>query len=509
MEETGVLIVGGGVTGLTSALLLQRLGTPFLLVERHEGTSPQPKARRFNQRSMEVFRRLGVTGAIGEASAPLANFAGMLTGPTLAAASWPEVTADLTERIAQHTAMADLTPEPSILCPQDVLEPVLRAAIDPAHVRFGTELITLHEATAVLRETATGTTSTVGFEYVIAADGARSPVREQLGITRSGLGHIADNLDVYFRADLAELVKGREFNLCSIENPLASGAFVSINGTDRWLFSTTDGEREPGRWVAILRALIGVADLPVEIINILPWESGMYVADTYRSGRVFLAGDAAHVMPPMAAAGANTGIADADNLTWKLAAVLRGAADPALLDSYHAERHPVGYATAEFSSMSAGHLGDMIKSVLAGRPTFDLAASMFGVQYDDGAFVADGRGPSPMDHYAPECRPGTRIPHTWPSPGLSTVDLVTPGFTVLATSPVWVDAAAAAGVACALVEPDGDWAKAAALRPGGAVLVRPDSIVAWHSPELPADPAGAVKAALNATLKAAVREVTT
>ncbi|TDQ01396.1 FAD-dependent monooxygenase [Labedaea rhizosphaerae] len=492
MTKTGVLIVGGGVTGLTTALLLQQYGTPFLLVERHAGTSPQPKARRFNQRSMEVFRRLGVTDAIGAASKALANFQGMLTGATLAMATWPELTPNLTERIAQHAAFAELSPEPSVLCPQDVLEPVLRDAIDPAFLRFGTEVVDLHDQTAVLADG-----STVEFEYVVAADGARSPIRERLGVARSGIGHLAANLDIYFRADLAELVRGREFNLCSIENPAASGAFVSINGTDRWLFSTTDGERDLDHWVSTLRTVIGI-DVPVEIISILPWESGMYVADTYRGGRVFLAGDSAHVMPPMAAAGANTGIADADNLAWKLAFVLSGVAGEGLLDTYHAERYPVGYATAEFSSGSAGHLGDMIKSITSEKVAFDMGAAVFGAQYGEGgAFVPDGRSESPVDQYAPGGRPGTRIPHVWVKPGMSSLDLVS-GLTLLATAEAWEMAASAAGVRCVAVDPE--FAKLAGLLSGGAVLVRPDGIVGWHCAEMPPEP--------SALLADAVRRVT-
>ena len=195
----------------------------------------------------------------------------------------------------------------------------MRAALNPASLRFGVEVTDVRDRTATLSDG-----STVEFKDEVAATGARSPIRERLGVARSGIGHLAANLDIYFRADLTELIQGREFNLCSIQNPVASGAFVSVNGTDRWLFSTTDGSRDFDHWTATLRTLIGAGDIPVEVISVLPWESGMYVADSYRVGNVFLAGDAAHVMPPMAAAGANTGIADADNLAWKLAAVLGG-----------------------------------------------------------------------------------------------------------------------------------------------------------------------------------------
>lgn len=261
--------------------------------------------------------------------------------------------------------------------------------------------------------------------------------REALGIPRSGYGRLADNLDIVFRADLTELVRDKRFNLCRIESPAASGAFVSVNGTDRWLFSTADfpGSATFGdeSWRDLLRAVVGVPGLDVEVLSLMPWESGMYVADRYAQGRVFLAGDAAHGMPPLAAAGANTAIGDVHNLTWKLAAVLCGSAAPELLGSYHAERHPVGYATAEFSSRVSGHLGTMIATVTSGNtPPVDPLVGLFGVQYAEGAFVADGRGPAPEDHYAPGGRPGTRVPHTWVSPGVSTVDVT--GF-VLLTSP--------------------------------------------------------------------------
>ncbi|MEU4674964.1 FAD-dependent monooxygenase [Amycolatopsis sp. NPDC023774] len=339
--------------------------------------------------------------------------------------------------------------------------------------------------TAALRSPG-GEVSEVAADYLIAADGARSPVREALGIPRSGYGHLADNLDIAFRADLTELVRDKKFNLCQIENPAVSGAFVSVNGTDRWLFSTSDfpGSATLGDdgWRDLLRTVVGVPDLEVEVLSLMPWESGMYVADRYAEGRVFLAGGAAHAMPPMAAAAANTAIGDVHNLAWKLAAVLAGSASPALLDTYHAERHPVGYATAEFSSRVSGHLGTMIASVTSGEVPVDPVTAVFGVQYDEGAFVPDSRGPAPSDHYAPGGRPGTRVPHAWVSPGLSTVDLAGPGFALL-TSPGetrWTATARHLGLRTVAV-PDPTWLDSVALSPDGALLLRPDAVVAWHS----------------------------
>jgi putative polyketide hydroxylase len=289
-------------------------------------------------------------------------------------------------------------------------------------------------------------------------------------------------------------VRDQRFNLCTIENPAASGAFVSVNGTDRWLFSTSDfpgaATLDDQGWRELLRTVVGVPDLDVEVLGRMPWESGMHVADRFAEGRVFLAGDAAHSMPPMAAAGANTAIADVHNLAWKLAAVLRGTASAALLDTYHLERYPIAYATAEFSSLVSGHVGTMVKSVTSGEgPLFDPSAAMFGVQYDEGAFVPDGRGPAPVDHYGPAGRPGTRVPHAWldgpgtpGAPRVSTVDLAGPGF-VLLTGPDdsrWAGDADTLGLRLVRVG-DPAWLAEVELGDNGALLLQPDAVVAWHS----------------------------
>jgi putative polyketide hydroxylase len=256
-----------------------------------------------------VYRSLGLTDRIREAAEALATFGGMLTGSTLTTADWAEIPKGAMPGVLDMDRNSPVT---SVLCPQDVLEPVLADAARERGVdlRFGTEVLDLHQdedgVTVTLSDRAGGQPSTLRADYVIAADGSRSGIRERLGIPRSGIGHLADNLDVYFAADLGELVENRRFNLCSIENPAASGAFVSVNGTDRWLFSTSneelDGVRPADypteRWIEVLRTVIGLPDVDIRIISSMAWESGMYVADRFAEGRVFLAGDAAHVMPP-------------------------------------------------------------------------------------------------------------------------------------------------------------------------------------------------------------------
>ncbi|MFI7122069.1 FAD-dependent monooxygenase [Amycolatopsis sp. NPDC049868] len=533
-EHVPVLIVGGGVAGLTAALLLRQHGVDTLLVEKHADTSPLPKARRFNPRSNEVFRMLGLSDQVSEAARPLAKFTRMLAGPTLAEAGSPPPPAGRQPGTAPdpRALFARYSPSPPILCPQDVLEPVLRQAAQArgAQVRFATELVAFSpyddHVTVRLQHTSSGESYTVVADYLIAADGAHSRIREALGIPRSGAEHLADNLDICFRADLTDLVRGKEFNICRIENPAASGAFVSVNGTDRWLFSTSDfpvGDRrardlEDHEWEQLLRTVLGVSDpdsVDIEILSRMPWESGMYVADRFAEGRVFLAGDAAHVMPPMAAAGANTAIADVANLAWKLAAVLGGSASATLLESYHAERHPVGYATAAFSSQVRGHLGTMAKAVTGGgdRPV-DMTAGMFGAQYPEGAFVSDGRDPAPWDRYAPGGRPGTRIPHAWldaDGERVSTLDMVGTDFLML-TGPdgeFWQEAAAvvaaAHGIGLRTIQIGEDeagkaWLAESELTSTGALLVRPDAIVAWHCPAGPARPAESLGSALARVL---------
>ncbi|PRY39904.1 FAD-dependent monooxygenase [Umezawaea tangerina] len=484
-----VLICGGGIAGLTAALELHRQGVRAVLVEKHADTSPLPKARRIDPRSTEVFRLLGLADEVDRASAPLAGFDDVLVGPTMAEARAPE---NMAARRGLADRMSALSPAPNVLCPQNVLEPVLRRAAEErsVSVRFGTELVSFTQddtgVTALLRPV-DGDPYELTADYLIAADGARSPIRTSLGIPLGGHGHLADNLDLYFRADLTDLARARPFNLCRITNPELPGAFLSVNGTDRWLFSTSDFPDAAGLddedWHDLLRTAIGVPDVEVDLLGRMPWESAMRVADRFATGRVFLVGDAAHVMPPMAAAGANTAIADAANLSWKLAAVLDGTAGPALLDTYHVERHPVGYATAERSSQVVGNVGDMLSSFGQGaNQSGDRMATLFGTQYTDGALIPDNRGPAPTDHYAPAGRPGTRIPHAWLDFTTSTVDLAEPGLTLVSGphDERWSTEARHLGLRHVRVQVQ-SWLDEVALPADGALLLRPDTIIAWHS----------------------------
>ncbi|WP_163513121.1 FAD-dependent monooxygenase [Fodinicola acaciae] len=467
-----VMIVGGGLVGLTAALILRHHGVETLLVEKRSDTSPQPKARRINFRSMEVFRRIGLEAEVAKAAEGLAFFQGMRSGPTIVdSEQLPAIPpGDL-------SAMFAATPCSSVLCSQDLLEPVLRKLAEErgADIRFDTEVVGFRQdADGVDVELRDG--SSVRAAYLIAADGARSPSREALGIRRSGRGGLGNAVNVYFRADLREVVTGREFNICEVTNDWLSGAFASVDGADRWIFYTGDEKHSPQEWQRLIAKSIGAPDLDVEILSEMAWEPAMRVADRFSDGRVFLAGDAAHVMTPYAALGANTGIQDADNLCWKLAYVLTGKAGPGLLDSYHAERRPAGYLAAEQSSLRTGGLKDSTAWDNT-KPDFVHPLALYvGFQYESDAVVADGRPPAPMDRLELTGRAGTRMPHLWldNESRLSTLDAVGDGFALVGGMDTDLP------VPVVRVE-SAQWQAATGLPADGALLVRPDRVVAWRS----------------------------
>lgn len=474
-HEFDVLVAGGGLVGLTTALLLRHHGVSTLLVERRSGSSPQPKARRFHVRSMEVFRQLGLAATVHEAARDLVGHDRMAAGRTLAEAEQLPLWLPTDE----SGEVPEVSPELPCLIAQDLLEPVLRAAaVDAgADVRFDTELVGfLQDDTGVsadLLDRVTGRSAAVRAGHLVAADGARSGVRQVLGIGRSGSGPIGEpSVNVYFRADLGEVVRGREFNLCHLAHPAAPGALASVDGRHRWVLMAT---ADPGSdWPALLRTVLGVPAPDLEVLSVLPWQAEMLVADRYVDGRVLLAGDAAHVMPPWAASGANTGIADAHNLAWKLAALRSGGAGAALLQTYHAERQPAGWFAADESARRTRAILDRVAEP---DPTlahpFVLAAG--GFQYREGALVPDpAEPPEPVTDFAPAGRIGTRVPHRWLDAAAtrSTIDLAGPGWALLSGGP----ATAVPGdphVPAARLEAD-------FLPAGQHLLLRPDHVVAWR-----------------------------
>ncbi len=347
-----VLIVGGSLVGLSASLFLGRLGIEHLLVEKHAATSTHPRGRGNNVRTMEVFRTAGVEQRIREAASVLADNHGILQAGSLTGddQEW------LFKEIDPGGGLARFSPSGWCLCSQNDLEPVLlaQAREQGSDLRFSTELLSFDSngsaVDAVLKNRETGEHTTVRADYLIAADGPRSPIREQLRIGRSGPGDLFHNVSITFRSKkLADVLGDRRFIVCYLTNPAADGALLPVDNEQDWVFHAPwkpeQGETledfTDERCADHIRLATGAPDIDVEITGKAPWHAAERVADRYGSGRVFLAGDSAHEMSPTGAFGSNTGIQDAHNLAWKLAAVLRGEAGPGLLDTYEAERQPV------------------------------------------------------------------------------------------------------------------------------------------------------------------------
>jgi putative polyketide hydroxylase len=517
-EHVPVLIVGGGVAGLTASLFLARQGVRALLVERHPGTSIYPRARGVNGRTMELLRELGLEGAVRTRGERLAASIGIYSGSTLVQVLEARGDGGWLGCLMRRRAVAGRGSKKSPTSParitQDDLEPLLldAARAEGVDARFFTELTDVRQdddgIVATLMQRETGERRCVRAQYLIAADGARSPVRTAIGIGLDGPGVLSHQLNVYFRADLTSLVKGREFSMCTVENPDVRGLFASVNNTDLWVFHISydpeQGERPEDfpadRCVALIRKGVGLPDLAVEVKGVSPWQSSVRVADTFRCGRIFLAGDAAHIMPPWGGFGANTAIQDVHNLAWKLAAVLAGRAGPALLDTYDAERRPL----ARVVSAIAGSMNDE-RGLMATRGGLRMIWTMrkvfpyllVGYGYTSAAIVAEpGSSPGPGTTEL-RGRPGTRAPHVWlerDGRRLSTLDLFGRHVVLLAgrDGAAWIDAAQRVASSLAITidalridtdlrDVDRRWQAACGVGASGALLVRPDGFVAWRA----------------------------
>jgi len=538
-HHTPVLIVGGSLVGLSTSLFLGRLGVPHTLVERHSGTSIHPRGRGNNVRTMELFRVAGAQRRIEEAASVLADNHGILQTPSLVgdAGEW------LFKEIDPGGGLARFSPSGWCLCSQNDLEPVL---LDNARelggdLRFSTELMSFEQdpegVTAQVKSLDTGEHTTIRADYLVAADGPRSPIREQLGIGQSGPGDLFHNVSVTFTSrGLADVVGDRRFIVCYLTSPDADGALLPVDNREHWVFHApwhpehgeTLEEFTDERCTEHIRRATGVPDLDVQITGRAAWHAAERVAERYADGRAFLAGDSAHEMSPTGAFGSNTGIQDAHNLAWKLAAVLGGWAGPGLLKSYDAERRPVAEATsARASSRSVEHSHPgYTPGPGAGGPAGKKGGILnvaLGYRYPHGAVLgADPAMPVVPDGLRLTGEPGSRAPHMWldcAGTRISTLDLYERSLVLLSSGS---DAGgwhtAATGVAERLSVPldsyrigsgpdselspasDMDWAEVHGVTADGAVLVRPDGFVAWRSEEPTADPETALREALAVVL---------
>ncbi|MFI7140627.1 FAD-dependent oxidoreductase [Streptomyces massasporeus] len=527
-----VLIVGGSLVGLSTALFLARHGVRCTLVERHPGTSIHPRAVGYYPRTGELLRQAGVEdAAVREAS-------GFATHRTRAGVT--SLAGDVLfskEELEGDDDLGGLTPSRLMLLPQDRLEPLLRARAAElgADLRFGTELLSFAEdpegVTAVLGDD-TGT-RTFRSSYLAACDGPRSTVREALKVPRQGRGVLSHHVSIAFGADLGPVLGDRRYSVVHVKNPQVTGILVHddtlTGGTLIVGYRPEDGESledfTDDRCAELVAAAVGAAGVEVTIRSRFPWDMAEQVAESFVHGRVLLAGDAAHVVPPTGGYGANTGIADAHNLAWKLALVVAGVAGPGLVETYNAERRPVAVYTAEQGSLQLA-LRSGTATPEQQAAVADAVTVTSGQAYRSTAVVGEPDGadlPVASDPRALRGEPGTRAPYVPLSRDgvpVSTLDLFGRDFVLLTgeNGREWLSAAASAsaglglkltarrvvrgtgGGAGTLADPDGTWSERyGGLRPEGAVLVRPDGVVAWRSQG--ADPGGAEAAVLEAVLR--------
>lgn len=530
--STSVVIIGGGPVGLAMGLLLHRSQIDCVVLEKTSGTTDNPKSRGCWVRTMELFRQWGIEEKVRARGLPegsdffvfVENMSGYEYGRTR-----PE------PRLDQSSTW-------KCLVAQDVVEEELYAALQEspyATVVHSSECIGVEQdadgVVAQVRSSDGGEPWTINAKYAIAADGAGSQIRRQAGIEMKGPATLAVMANDYWRADLSRLPMARDaagFRIFPKNPDIPNSTILNTNGRDRWLSVSQIGEQKDDRaepWsdevvVKNARAHTGIADLDVQIIHRSIWRVSRQVAQTFRQGRVFLAGDAAHRFPPTGGFGLNSGVQDAHNLAWKLAFVLRGQASEKLLDSYTPERLPIAESNADFS-MGNRHRFEFIEHACRSededRIRFwvnDMDNHMhsigqsLGFIYKSNAVLEDGTVAKGLNsrYYVPSDRPGARFPHVWLDPARkhSTLDWFDREFVVV-TGPLgdkWAEAAKTVQsrlglplMARKLPAVETDTGIQIGLR--GAVLVRPDGHVAWRMPYLPDDPAKALTTALMGILQ--------
>jgi putative polyketide hydroxylase len=519
-DETEILVAGGGSVGLAAAVMLASQGLTVQVVERQPTPSIHPRGGGLGPRTMEILRQLGLADLVRTAGAAPDAGSGRVRAETLTAAGFAG------QPRAAATAIGDaskaFSPEGGVACAQDRLDAVLldAARARGARVTYGCMLRGLQPradgVTATVEETATGVMRSIGARYVIAADGASSGIRRQLGIGTSGPGPLGPRfVNALFRADLRTLVGDHVATIVQITHPDAPGLLMGAGIADRWTFhidvnaipslsADPSASVTPERARELIRIAIGQPDVDVEILSILPWVPAGLVAETFRNGDIFLVGDAAHVVPPLGAFGLNLGLADPHNLAWKLALVQRGIAGPALLDTYDAERRPAAQFTMDHALARIRNPELHFDHLQLDSPTFRAARERLGVahalvihlgyRYASGAIVSPHPDLPSLEDLSRtlDGAPGSRLPHAWIArDGVtrSTLDLVRGRFTLLAGPRATRTCAEASAAAAQRGLPldvhqdlDIEWLRSVGLDHDGALLVRPDGFIAWRQP---------------------------
>jgi len=518
-----VLVVGGGPVGLALAGDLGWRGIACTLVEQSDGSIYQPRMDLVGIRTMEFCRRWGLVPAVEGSPYPRDYaqdniYLTSLTGYELGRERFPGI---------GQAPPPQESPQRRERCPQNMFDPILRtfaASQKNVALRYRTRLVSFTQnadlVTAVVENAETGAREEILARYIVGCDGARSLVRETLGIAMQGNPVLTYTTNVIFRCPhlLSLHDKGKAYRHIFIGPEGTWSTIVAINGRDEWRFSIIGGSEQRDYSTDDIKAAIRRAvgrDFDFEILSVLPWVRRELVAERFRNGRGFIAGDAAHVMSPTGGFGMNTGIQDVVDLSWKLAAVIEGSGGEGLLDSYSSERQPIGTRNVTEASgnlrrmLSVSPHPDILDDTAQGAATrekvgrefsetmrrewFTLGAHL-GYRYENSPVCwPDGTAAPPDDPraYVPTARPGHRAPHAFLADGRSTLDLFGRGFALIGFG---ADAAEAAPLLeaaktrnlpltfTAIAEPH-----IAALYQRRFVLVRPDGHVAWRGDRIPED----------------------
>jgi 2,4-dichlorophenol 6-monooxygenase len=580
--STDVLVVGTGPAGATAALTLATLGVEHIVITKYSWTANTPRAHITNQRTVEIFRDLGIEADIKANGTPQ-----RLMGDTVFCTSLSGDEIGRVRTWGTHPArQADYTlASPSENCdlPQTLLEPILigHAAARGSRIRFDTEYVGLEQhpdhVTVSVRDRIGGGEYQINARYVIGADGGRSQVARDVDLPFDGQMDVAGSMNIVFEADLSAKVQHRPSVLYWVLQPgsdiggIGMGLVRMVRPWHEWLIVWGYDIAEPPPHldneaaIQIVHNLIGDDTVPVTIRSTSLWGNNKMYATRYREGRVFCMGDAVHRHPPSNGLGSNTSVQDAYNLSWKLAYVLRGAAGPGLLDSFDAERAPIGRQIVLRANQSIEEFGpifaalgfadtkdpDVMNERMRARADntpesavqraqlrealelkdyeFNAHGVELGQRYRSAAVVSDGTPEPPYTrdaelYYHPTTWPGARLPHCWlgnRGHRISTHDVAGKGRFALLTGisgEPWAAAADAMAqrlgieIAAYVIGPGreytdlyDDWARLREVGEDGCVLVRPDAHVGWRSAKLAADPAAELHAALSAILSRANR----
>ncbi len=523
--HAAVLIVGGGPCGLVLAIELGRRGIPVVVFNDRPDTTPHPQANATQARTMEHFRRLGIAAEVRRQGLPgdypqdIAYFT-RFTGYELARLRQPP--SARTGELARQSAGSWSTPELPHRCSQLYIEQVLKraAAAQPSvTLRFGWTVSSFEasqEGVSLRAKSESGEETWTG-AYLVGADGPKSLVRRTLGIDYSGESGVVRDFfggrmhATHFRwPDFYKVVPHERAWMYCAFNPERRGFICALDGRERFVFHT---QIKPGEEALAARADAGRlylaqalgAEAPIEILGQAPWTAGYtLVAQSFRRGPVFIGGDAAHLFTPSGGLGYNTGIEDAVNLGWKLAAVLRGWGGPALLDTYERERQPaarrntaiargfadsIGLYTPPPALEEPGPEGEAARAAAGAyyldhiRREFNIPGVTFGIRYDGSPIVSPDRAPPPdeINRYVPSGVPGGRAPHAWLADGASLYDRFGADFTLLQFGRAthhFQEAAHALQVPLALLTLQNNELRD--LYGADLVLIRPDQHIAWR-----------------------------